>query len=85
MCYSLYLIHWPLCKIVGNLLFLAGVRGFIPVLTITLPVVTAVSLLAGWAFHQLVERHFLNPPSVIAPSRPRPEPIVQPEYSVVAV
>jgi peptidoglycan/LPS O-acetylase OafA/YrhL len=84
MCYSLYLIHWPLCKITGNLLLLAGVRGFVPVLLITLPVVTVVSIFAGWAFHLLVERHFLNPPATLAPPKPC-EPVLDPQISAFAV
>jgi peptidoglycan/LPS O-acetylase OafA/YrhL len=82
MCYSLYLIHWPVCKIVGNLLLIAGVRGDLLVLLVTMPVVTAVSILAGWIFHQLVERHFLNPPAVLAPPFPRRQAFSEPELSV---
>jgi peptidoglycan/LPS O-acetylase OafA/YrhL len=85
MCYSLYLIHWPLCKIIGNLLLLAGVRGFVPELTITAPIIIAVSILAGWAFHLVVERHFLNPPATLVQPIRRPEPIAEPQLSAVAV
>ncbi|HEV3166318.1 MAG TPA: acyltransferase [Isosphaeraceae bacterium] len=62
MCYSLYLLHWPISKLISHVLFNMGVRGYWPVLTITIPVVTAVSIGASWVFYVLVERHFLNPP-----------------------
>jgi peptidoglycan/LPS O-acetylase OafA/YrhL len=76
MCYSLYLIHWPIVIIVGHILYSAGVRGFLPVLTIMVPVITALSLLAAAAFYQLVERHFLNS---TPPPAPRPHlPLVNP-------
>jgi peptidoglycan/LPS O-acetylase OafA/YrhL len=82
MCYSLYLIHFPLCKVVGSLLWYAGVRGFVPVLLITVPILTVISILSGWAFYLLVERHFLNPPATITQPRPRPQTVVEPQFSV---
>jgi peptidoglycan/LPS O-acetylase OafA/YrhL len=62
MCYSLYLIHWPVTILVGHALYSAGVRGFLPVLTIMIPALTAASIAAAALFYFLVERHFLNSP-----------------------
>lgn len=85
MCYSLYLIHWPLCKIMAALLVFMGVRGFVPELTIIPPILIAISLLAGWTFHILVERHFLNPPATLAQPTPQCPPVEAPQLSAVAV
>jgi peptidoglycan/LPS O-acetylase OafA/YrhL len=71
MCYSLYLIHWPIVIILGHILYSSGVHGDLLVLTITIPAVTALSLLAAAAFYHLIERHFLNS---TPPPAPRPQP-----------
>jgi peptidoglycan/LPS O-acetylase OafA/YrhL len=68
-CYSVYLIHWPVVKGVTAATFLAGVRTDAGILLLTVPVGTALSLLAGWWFHRAVERRFLN-------TRPTPNPEV---------
>jgi peptidoglycan/LPS O-acetylase OafA/YrhL len=65
MCYSLYLTHWPVVKLVSHLLYLAGVRGLWPTLALTTPVCIAVSVAVAWAFHLLVERRFLNTPPLM--------------------
>jgi peptidoglycan/LPS O-acetylase OafA/YrhL len=62
MCYSLYLIHWPVTLLVSIWLYRAGVRGIWPTLLITIPVATALSILAARLFFLAVERHFLNSP-----------------------
>jgi peptidoglycan/LPS O-acetylase OafA/YrhL len=69
MCYSLYLIHWPIAEVIGLGCFLLGVHSLVATLLITVPLTMATSIAAAWLFHRLVERHFLNPPSVSA--RPR--------------
>jgi peptidoglycan/LPS O-acetylase OafA/YrhL len=60
MCFSLYLIHWITCAVLGHLLLQIGVRGLVPVLMITVPIVIVVSIALSWGFYVLVERHFLN-------------------------
>ncbi len=63
MCYSLYLVHYPIASVLGAALAARGVRGVGPVVLVAIPCVTALSLLAGYAFHVTVERRFLNTPS----------------------
>lgn len=61
-CYSLYLVHLPICT-AGNVLFWeAGVRSFWARAFLVIPVVSAAAVGFGWVFHRLVERPFLNPP-----------------------
>jgi peptidoglycan/LPS O-acetylase OafA/YrhL len=63
MCYSLYLVHWPVTKLVTLSLALHGVNGVWPTLLVSLPLATAASVAVAWAFHRLVERRFLNAPA----------------------
>lgn len=65
MCYSLYLVHYPITKVISAALFRAGVRGAWPTLLVTIPVATAASCLAAWAFFRVVERRYLNPPGQV--------------------
>lgn len=60
MCYSVYLVHWPVVKLVSHILYLQGVRGAWPTLLITLPVCAAVAIPLSWLFHVAFERRFLN-------------------------
>jgi peptidoglycan/LPS O-acetylase OafA/YrhL len=60
MCYSLYLVHAPLCVLLGWACHRAGLTGPVQSLTITLPVCLVASLVAGLIFHRYVERRFLN-------------------------
>jgi peptidoglycan/LPS O-acetylase OafA/YrhL len=62
MCYSVYLVHYPLVKALGHGLSLAGADGPLATVVLTLPVCLAVSLAAAFVFHRLVERRFLNAP-----------------------
>jgi peptidoglycan/LPS O-acetylase OafA/YrhL len=63
ICYSLYLIHWPVCKAIGHGLYLLGVRGDAATLLITLPIGVATSVFLAWGFYRLCERRFLNAPA----------------------
>jgi peptidoglycan/LPS O-acetylase OafA/YrhL len=63
MCYSLYLIHWPITKSISHIFFNLGVSSVWGTLLVTIPVSMAVSVAAAWVFHLLVERRFLNSPS----------------------
>ncbi len=62
MCYSLYLVHYPIASVLGAALAARGVRGVVPVLGVTIPLVVAAALVAGYAFHVTIERRFLNTP-----------------------
>jgi peptidoglycan/LPS O-acetylase OafA/YrhL len=68
MCYSLYLMHWPITILVGQVLLLHGVHGYVGVLLITVPITCTISIAAAAVFHHLVERYFLNKSSSPAPS-----------------
>lgn len=58
--YSIYLVHWPICKAVSHLLFDADLRNPAATVLATVPLCVAMSVLAGWLFHITVERRFLN-------------------------
>jgi peptidoglycan/LPS O-acetylase OafA/YrhL len=62
MCYSLYLVHWPVVKLLTAPLYDAGVRSAWATLTVTIPVTASCSLFLAWGFHRMVERRFLNAP-----------------------
>jgi peptidoglycan/LPS O-acetylase OafA/YrhL len=62
MCYSIYLVHWPICKILSHLLFDLGLKSPTETLLITVPLCLIASLSAGWLFHIWIERRFLNTP-----------------------
>ena len=62
MCYSLYLIHWPVCKAISHGAAMLGVRNGMGVFLLVLPVCYTVSVAAAWQFHKMVERRFLNTP-----------------------
>jgi peptidoglycan/LPS O-acetylase OafA/YrhL len=62
MCYSLYLVHWPVTLVITTAFYNAGVRGFWPTLLVVAPLAIAASIAASWLFHLAVERRFLNSP-----------------------
>jgi peptidoglycan/LPS O-acetylase OafA/YrhL len=62
MCYSLYLVHYPVVLVVSHALLNRGVTGLWPTLLVTVPLAMTAALIAGRLFYLLVERHFLNPP-----------------------
>lgn len=64
MCYSVYLVHWPIVKMVSHGLHLAGVRGPMATMLIVVPACAAATLLCAWVFHRAVERRFMNVPTV---------------------
>jgi len=66
ICYSLYLVHWPICKATSHLLSDAGANSPAAAAFIVLPCCIVASVAAGYAFHVLVERRFLNMPLVTA-------------------
>jgi peptidoglycan/LPS O-acetylase OafA/YrhL len=70
MCYSLYLVHWPVVLAIARGLYLGGIESPEQALGITVPLCVVASLVAGWTFHIFVERRFLNAPQSVwnAPS-----------------
>jgi len=63
-CYSIYLIHLPVCTI-GNLwLHERGLTGFWERCLVMIPLVSCASVGVSWLFFWGVERHFLNPPMI---------------------
>jgi peptidoglycan/LPS O-acetylase OafA/YrhL len=73
MCYSVYLVHWPIVKPISNAMWNAGVTSWTGTLLLTIPVCTAVSLLLARLFFVIVESRFLNTPAVV-PVPVSPEP-----------
>jgi len=72
ICYSLYLVHWPVVKLVGHGLYLLGVRGDAATVLVTVPLNVATSVLLAWLFFRLCERRFLNAPAGAAAKAARP-------------
>lgn len=68
-CYSIYLMHWPLCAIAGAAVVPLGLRGEAGILFATIPACLLASVAGGTAFYWAVERHFLNR-RVISPPGP---------------
>jgi peptidoglycan/LPS O-acetylase OafA/YrhL len=62
LCYSLYLLHWPIAKAVSHGAVLAGLSGGPWTVLVVIPVCCACSVAAAWWFHRTFERRFLNPP-----------------------
>lgn len=60
MCYSLYLVHWPITIIMANVMVEVGVCGFWPTLLLTGPLAIIASIAASWLFYISIERRFLN-------------------------
>jgi peptidoglycan/LPS O-acetylase OafA/YrhL len=60
MCYSLYLVHLPVCMLIHAILLDAGIAAdqMAPVWTVLL--CAAASIPLAWLFYLGVERHFLN-------------------------
>lgn len=62
-CYSIYLVHLPVCTIGNELMVRLGVVDFRARVFLTIPVVSLAAVAFGFAFFSLVESRFLNPPS----------------------
>jgi peptidoglycan/LPS O-acetylase OafA/YrhL len=62
MCYSMYLVHFPVVRAVSRLFYLNGVSSPLETLLVVIPVATGLTVVCAWAFFQLVERRFLNTP-----------------------
>jgi len=62
-CYSMYLVHWPIVKLVSRIAWDAGIRSAGATLAISLPLAITATTVAAALFHRHVERRFLNTPS----------------------
>jgi peptidoglycan/LPS O-acetylase OafA/YrhL len=60
MCYSLYLVHWPVVVAVGRVFDLLGMKNFAVAMLISVPVCVASAVGLAMVFHVLVERRFMN-------------------------
>ncbi len=67
MCYSIYLVHWPLVKLVGMGCRKLGLESDAETVLVVMPACIAASVAVGWGFHLLVERRFLNTPATAKP------------------
>jgi peptidoglycan/LPS O-acetylase OafA/YrhL len=63
-CYSIYLVHLPVCTVGDFWLYELGLTGFWARALVIVPAVSIASVAASWLFFWAVERHFLNPPIV---------------------
>ena len=86
MCYSLYLLHWPVVLAVGHIFDLCGADSSRTILMFKIPLCVTTALVAGGIFHRLIERRFWNPrikgldskaKRAVAPYRPEPSPRVE--------
>lgn len=68
MCYSMYLVHWPIAKGMAVFLFNRGLGSPAATLLVTVPLVVMMSAIVGWTFHLAVERRFLNTASAPEPA-----------------
>ena len=72
MCYSVYLVHWPVVKPISNAMWNAGVTSWTGTLLFTIPLCAAVSILLARVFFVTVESRFLNT-TTPAPKQAKPE------------
>jgi len=68
ICYSLYLSHAVIVRSLSQWLQDAGLTSDLATVVVVVPVSVAAAVAVGWAFHVLVERHFLNRPASPSPS-----------------
>jgi peptidoglycan/LPS O-acetylase OafA/YrhL len=66
ICYSLYLIHWPVVKAIGHAAYWLGLRSDTAIVLVALPLGVAASVAVSWLFYRVVEKRFLNPPQSAA-------------------
>jgi peptidoglycan/LPS O-acetylase OafA/YrhL len=62
-CYSIYLIHLPVCTVGNELLASLGLVGFWPRVFVMIPIVSIAAVGVGYLFFAVVESRFLGPPS----------------------
>jgi peptidoglycan/LPS O-acetylase OafA/YrhL len=71
MCYSLYLVHVPVVKLVSHGMYVAGFTSPLSTLLATIPLCIVASVAVGWIFHLVVERRFLKSLPILPPVRTR--------------
>jgi peptidoglycan/LPS O-acetylase OafA/YrhL len=77
-CYSIYLVHWPITKLLSHLIASQGWTGSWLTVLVTVPLCIASSLALAWPFHAYIERPFLNTSARLAPTlRDRPDKIFE--------
>jgi peptidoglycan/LPS O-acetylase OafA/YrhL len=60
MCYSLYLVHWPIAKGISHAFHVAGVTSIWGTLLVVVPSVVLATFGVAIPFHRHIERRFLN-------------------------
>ena len=70
--YSIYLVHNPVCLVGIEWLYSLGMVGFWVRALVMIPVLSVAAVVFGWAFFEVVEARFLNPP---VDRRPHTRPI----------
>jgi peptidoglycan/LPS O-acetylase OafA/YrhL len=70
-CYSIYLVHLPVCTVVNLWLVERGLVGFWARALLVVPISALAAVGVSWVFFRVVERHFLNPPIVRKDPRSR--------------
>jgi peptidoglycan/LPS O-acetylase OafA/YrhL len=78
--YSLYLVHWPVCKVISAGLWGRGMRSSLATALVVIPLCVAASLVAACLYYRLVERRFLatrtrpalSPAVLTTPASPGP-------------
>lgn len=73
MCYSLYLVHWPVVTLVGWAFNQLGLSNPLIVFGAGLGCCLSVAIGVARVFHWTVERRFWNPPERSAKEKPSPD------------
>ena len=63
--FSIYLIHLPMTMVGNAALVGVGLESFWVRALVILPAVTVASVALGWAFHHVIEKHFLGQPPAL--------------------
>lgn len=63
-CYSIYLVHLPICAIGGRILIQMGLEGFWARALIVVPTVSVVAVALSWAFYAAIESKFTGTPKL---------------------
>ena len=66
-CYSIYLVHLPVCTVANEWLSSLGLVGFWWRVVVMIPLVSLGSVAVSWLFFEVVEKRFLNPPATYRP------------------
>jgi peptidoglycan/LPS O-acetylase OafA/YrhL len=68
MCYSLYLVHWPITKAISHICFWQGIDTPLETMFVSVPICVTSSVICGYYFHVFVEKAFLNTPTNLSPA-----------------